>query len=79
MRYEAMEIASLRVFVEREIERYVYVHPEGSVGMPMPDSWVQQQLAEFRGALVEPKWATIHIRDTADQWEVDPPILRACC
>ena len=78
MPHEGMHIASLRTFVEREIDRYVYVVPEGSVGRPMPDSWVQQQLAELRDALVEPQWVTIQIRDTSDQWEADPPILREC-
>jgi len=78
MAYEGMHIASLRTFVEREIDRYVYVVPEGSVGNPMPDSWVQQQLTELKDALVEPKWITVQIRDTSDQWEADPPILREC-
>lgn len=73
-----MDVASLRAFVEREIERYVYSVPDGALGNPMPDEWVRGQLAEFQQALVEPKWVTIQLRDTPDQWHADPPVLREC-
>lgn len=34
MAHDGMHIASLRTFVEREIDRYVYVVPEGSNRSP---------------------------------------------
>jgi hypothetical protein len=78
MAHEGMDIASLRTFVEREIDRYVYRVPEGAVGTPMPAEWVNSQLAEFRQSLVEPRWETVQVKDTPEQWKVDPPILRQC-
>jgi hypothetical protein len=27
---------------------------------------------------VEPRWVTVQIKDTPDQWDADPPILRSC-
>ena len=78
MAYEGMDIASLRTFVEREIDKYVYIVPEGAVGRPMPAEWISGQLAEFRQALVEPRWETIQLKDTRDQCDADPPILREC-
>ena len=78
MAYEGMDIASLRTFVEREIDRYVYTVPEGALGTPMPPEWVSAQLSEFRQALVEPRWETVQVKDTPDQWDADPPILRQC-
>jgi hypothetical protein len=73
-----MDISSLRTFVEKEIERYVYVVPEGAVGKPMPAEWVSAQLAEFRQALVEPRWQTVRIQDTPGQISATPPVLRQC-
>ena len=64
--------------MEREIDNYVYRLPEGAVGKPMPEKWVRQQLAEFRDALVEPRWVKVQLKDTPDQWKADPPILRDC-
>jgi hypothetical protein len=73
-----MDIASLREFMEREIDRYVYHVPDGSVGQPMPDQWVQDQLAEFRLSLVTPRWVTIRIRDTPEQMMDVTPVHRDC-
>jgi hypothetical protein len=67
MAHEGMDIASLRTFVEREIERYVYVVPEGALGTPMPDEWVRAQLDEFKRCLVEPRWETVQLKDTPEQ------------
>jgi hypothetical protein len=73
-----MDIGSLRTFVETEIVRYVYVAPQGAVGKPMPAEWVSAQLAEFRQALVQPRWQAVKLHDTADQIDANPPILRQC-
>jgi hypothetical protein len=73
-----VDIASLRAVVEKEIDTYVYTVPEGAVGTPLPIEWVNDQLAEFRQALVEPRWATVRLKDTPDQWKADPPVLRKC-
>lgn len=75
---ECMDIASLRTFVEREIERFKYVYPENAIGDPLPDASIEEDLVEFKAALVEPKWVKIHICDTSEQWEADPPIIRDC-
>ena len=78
MAHEGLHIASLRAFVEKEIDQYVYAVPEGALGQPMPAEWVNAQLAELRQALVEPKWETVHLQDTAEQVDANPPILRQC-
>lgn len=78
MAHEGMDIASLRSFVEKEIDRYVYRVPEGALGTPMPQEWVRTQLTEFRRALVEPRWQTVLLKDTPDQWNANPPIERQC-
>ena len=78
MAHEGMNIASLRAFVEREIDQYVYAVPDGAVGRPMSADWISAQLAELRRALVEPRWETVQLKDTRDQWGADPPILRKC-
>jgi hypothetical protein len=78
MAHDGMDLASLRTFVETEIEQYVYTVPEGAVGTPMPAEWVSAQLAEFRKALVEPRWETVLLKDTPDQWKANPPMLRKC-
>jgi len=44
----------------------------------MPPEWVSAQLAELRQSLVDPKWQTVQLKDTAEQCDADPPILREC-
>jgi hypothetical protein len=78
MGHEGMDISSLRAFVEREIERYVYAVPEGAIGKPMSADWVGAQLVELRQALVEPRWQTVKLQDTPDQINANPPVLRQC-
>ena len=73
-----MDIASLRTFVEREIDEYVYGAPESAIGKPMSQEWVQQQLTELRQALVTPQWVAIQLKDTLHQMESASPILRDC-
>ena len=78
MAHESLHIASLRAFVEKEIDQYVYAVPEGAVGKPMPSEWVNAQLAELRQSLVEPRWQTVQLQDTADQLNASQPVLREC-
>jgi hypothetical protein len=54
-----MDLIELRQQVEREIDEYVYLVPEGSVGSPWTAGKVEQHLRAFRSALVEPYWAQI--------------------
>ena len=62
-----MDLIALRTAIESEIENYVYdVHPE-AIGQPLPQEWVDAQLAEVRAALVPPIWRDIKIKDSYEQ------------
>ena|SRR5689334_18859699 len=78
MAHEGLHIASLRAFVEKEIDKYVYSVPEGTVGQPMSAEWVGAQLAELRECLVEPKWQAVQLKDTPAQMNASTPVLRDC-
>lgn len=62
-----MDLVALRAAVENEIENYVYeVHPE-AIGQPLPQEWIDAQLAEMRVALVQPVWRDIRIQASYEQ------------
>jgi hypothetical protein len=74
-----MDFSELRDLVEGEIDSYIYAVPCGALGLPMSDEWVCSQLAEMRAALVEPRWGTILVRDTAEQMSGEASAeLREC-
>ena len=54
-----MDLIALRQRVEREIDKYLYEVPEGSLGNSWTANKVEQHLRAFRSALVEPYWASI--------------------
>jgi hypothetical protein len=74
-----MDISELRQSVESEIASYTYsVHKE-ALGQPMSKEWVSAQLKEMLGALVDPAWRTIAIRDSVEQARGEAePELRQC-
>lgn len=62
-----MDLIALRAAVENELENYVYeIHPE-AMGQPLPQEWVDAQLAAMRAALVQPIWRDIRIQDSYEQ------------
>ena len=74
-----MDFDQLRDSVESEIDSYIYAVPCGALGQPMSDEWICSQLAEMRAALVQPRWGTILVRDTAEQMSgAVAPELRQC-
>jgi hypothetical protein len=74
-----MDLVALRKSVEAEIDSYVYELPDGSVGTPLPNDWIEAQLCEMRNALVEPAWETIGIGDSVDQIIGKEPINQRQC
>lgn len=78
-----MDLIALRAAVENELENYVYeIHPE-AIGQPLPQEWVDAQLAAMRAALVQPIWREIRIQDSYEQMmgaaegEIRPCVLVA--
>lgn len=74
-----MDLDALRESLECEIDSYIYAVPAGALGQPMSDEWICSQLAEMRSALVQPRWASVLVRDTVEQMrgEADAE-LRQC-
>lgn len=73
-----MDLQALRRQIESEIDHYVYEVPSGAIGTPWPQEKVEAQLAEFRAALVAPKWEQVAVRDTQEQMRAEGPLLRWC-
>jgi hypothetical protein len=74
-----MDLVALRKAVESEIDSYVYEVPEGSVGTPLSNDWVEAKLRTMRASLVEPSWASIGIGDSVEQITGKAPIEQQLC
>jgi hypothetical protein len=47
--------------LEREISGYVYEHPPGAMGTPLPPDAIRAALDSMRFCLVEPHWEEVNI------------------
>jgi hypothetical protein len=72
------QLTKLRIAVEAEIDQYVYDVPEGTAGLPWSVDKVRIELAEMRGALVDPYWTEVEIRDTFSQVKEEQGKLLRC-
>jgi hypothetical protein len=62
-----MDLIALRFAIENELENYVYEIHSDAIGQPLPQEWVDAQLAAMRSALVQPIWRDIRIQDSYEQ------------
>ena len=74
---KALNLEELQRFVLDELESYRYEVPEGALGRPHSDAWVERQLAEMRAALVTPEWRVVRQNDTPEE-PPGMPELRRC-
>src|ERR1700734_1925743 len=51
----------LRRELEHEISGYVYEHPDGAIGTPLPPDVIRADLNSMRLCLVEPHWEEVNI------------------
>ena len=75
---KALNLEELQRFVMDELDSYRYEVPEGALGRPHSDAWVERQLGEMRAALVTPEWRVVEKRDTFEEMNQFPPELRQC-
>ncbi len=73
-----IDLDELERFVLVEIESYEYHVPQGALGKPLSDEKVEALLADMRASLVKPEWQVVHLRDTFEQIDRNPPERRRC-
>lgn len=73
-----MDLHTLRREVENQIATYQYEVPKDAVGRPLKIDRVDTELNAMRTALVDPYWADVELRDTAEQINSAGIISRKC-
>jgi hypothetical protein len=61
-----LNLGDLERAVVDELDSYRYEVPEGLLGRPASDEWVERQLAELRSALVKPEWRVVLMNDSGE-------------
>jgi hypothetical protein len=74
----AMDLETLRRAVENDIANYRYSSSGNTVGIAWSEERIDAELTAMRAALVNPYWADVELRDTHEQIDADPAILRKC-
>src|SRR5262245_49959333 len=72
-----VDLEELERLVLNEVATYQYEVPEGALGRPLPDEWLQAQLSELRAALIKPEWGDLCINEPPRENESDRCVLVA--
>lgn len=58
-----IDFAELLRRIENDINSYVYEHHPKAIGLPLPQSFIDEKLDEMRQSLISPYWAEVRVWD----------------